>query len=94
LQTLNEYSQSNTFAERFNNILDTIDDLEVPYNLKSLITQLINDNEAEIAEHQYESLVSDYEDYEYEKHKEEKYFKDDEWKKIYQKTNILLIQKK
>jgi hypothetical protein len=39
-------------------------------------------------------LVSDAEDYAYEKHKEEKYFKDDNWKEIHQKINTLLIQKK
>lgn len=70
--------QSNTFAERFNRILDEIDNLDIPLEIQSKLTEIINENEFEIAEHQHQSLVSDAEDYAYEQHKEEKYFKDDE----------------
>lgn len=78
MQTLKEYMQSNTFAERFNRILDEIDNLDIPLEIQSKLTEIINDNEFEIAGYQYDSLVSDAEDYAYEQYKEEKYFKDDE----------------
>jgi len=77
LQTLKEYMQSNTFAERFNRILDDIGEFDIPLKIQSKLTEIINENEFEIASYQYDSFVSDAEDYAYEQHKEEKYFKDD-----------------
>jgi len=94
LQNLKEYLQSNTFAERFNKLIDDIEHFEIPKTVMDKLVEVLNENEFEIAEHQHKSLVSDAEDYAYEKHKEEKYFKDDNWKKIHLKINILLIQKK
>ena len=77
MQTLKEYSQSNTFAERFNKLIDDIENFEIPKTVINKLVKIINENEFEIAEYQYNSLVSDAEDYAYEQHKEEKYFKDD-----------------
>jgi len=77
LQTLKEYLQSNTFAENFNRIIDDIKHFDIPFEIQSKLIEIVNENEFEIAGYQYDSLVSDAEDYVYEKHKEEKYFKDD-----------------
>lgn len=77
MQTLKEYMQSNTFAERLNRILDDIEHFEIPEKVINKLVEIINENEFEIAEYQHQSLVSDAEDYAYEQHKEEKYFKDD-----------------
>ena len=77
MQTLKEYSQSNTFAERFNKLIDDIENFEIPKTVINKLVEVLNENEFEIAEYKYNSLVSDAEDYAYEKHKEEKYFKDD-----------------
>ena len=76
MQTLKEYSQSNTFAERFNKLIDDIENFEIPKTIINKLVEVLNENEFEIAEYKYNSLVSDAEDYAYEKHKEEKYFKD------------------
>lgn len=77
MQTLKEYLQSNTFAENFNRIIDDIEHFDIPFEIQSKLIEIVNENEFEIAGYQYDSLVSDAEDYVYEKHKEEKYFKDD-----------------
>lgn len=77
MQTLKEYIESNTFAERFNRIIDDIEDFDVPLEIKSKLIEIVNVHEFEIAENQYISLVSNAEDYTYEQYKEEKYFKDD-----------------
>ena len=77
MQTLKEYLQSNTFAEKFNRIIDDIEHFDIPFEIQSKLIEIVNENEFEIAGYQYDSLVSDAEDYVYEKHKEEKYFKDD-----------------
>lgn len=77
MQTLKEYSQSNTFAENFNRIINDIENFDIPLEIQSKLIEIVNENEFEIAGYQYDSLVSDAEDYAYEKHKEEKYFKDD-----------------
>lgn len=77
MQTLKEYLQSNTFAENFNRIIDDIEHFDIPFEIQSKLIEIVNENEFEIAGYQYDSLVSDAEDYFYEKHKEEKYFKDD-----------------
>lgn len=77
MQTLKEYMQSNTFADKLQEIYEQIDELDVTAHVKNKMYDLISSNEFEIAEYQHQSLVSDAEDYAYEKHKEEKYFKDD-----------------
>ena len=77
MQTLKEYMQSDNFSNNFNRILDEIGEFDIPLEIQSKLTEIINENEFEIASYQYDSLVSDAEDYAYEKHKEEKYFKDD-----------------
>jgi hypothetical protein len=69
--------QSDNFSNNFNRILDEIGEFDIPLEIQSKLTEIINENEFEIASYQYDSLVSDAEDYAYEKHKEEKYFKDD-----------------
>jgi len=76
MQTLNEYMQSTVFSDNTEEMINILKDLKVPDDLKTKFIQIINDNEFEIAEYQYERLVSDYEDYEHERHKEEKYFKE------------------
>lgn len=77
MQTLNQFSQSNTFENNIEELVETIQEFEVPDSVKTKLIEIINEHEFEIAEYQYQSLVSDNEDYQYEKMKEEKYFKDD-----------------
>ena len=76
MKTLDEYSQSESFEEKMQDIEYIIEDLDIPKTLKSNIKLLIEENKFEIAEHNYTMLKSDYQDYCYERQKEDKYFKE------------------
>lgn len=90
MQTLKEYMQSNAASNKLESITNVILNLDLPSSLTSKILSIIEDNEYEIMENHYNSLVSDAESYAYEQFKEEKYFGGNDWKEIEQKTEIFL----
>lgn len=82
--------QSNTASNKIESIINVISNLDLPSDLKAKILSMVEDNEYEIMEDHYNSLVSDAESYAYEQFKEEKYFGGNDWKEIEQKTEIFL----
>ena len=82
--------QSNTASNKIESIINVISNLDLPSDLKAKILSMVKDNEYEIMEDHYNSIVSDAESYAYEQFKEEKYFGGNDWKEIEQKTEIFL----
>lgn len=54
-------------------IIETIEELELPYKLKEMILNTIIDAEGEIIEDMYEGFISDYQDICYDEYKDNKY---------------------
>lgn len=54
-------------------IIETIEELELPYKLKEMILNTIIDAEGEIIEDMYEGFISDYQDRCYDEYKDNKY---------------------
>lgn len=59
--------------DKFQTIIETIEELELPYKLKERILNTIIDAEGEIIEAMYEGFISDYQDRCYEAYKDNKY---------------------
>lgn len=57
-------------ADKLQEIIETIEDLELPYKLKEKILNTIIDAEVEIIEAMYEGFISDYQDRCYETYKD------------------------
>ena len=90
MQTLKEYMESSTASNKLESINNIILNLDIPSDLKAKILSIVEDNEYEIMEDHYNSLVSDAEDYAYEQFKEEKYFGGNDWKETEQRTETYL----
>ena len=90
MQTLKEYMESSTASNKLESITNVISNLDIPSDLKAKILSIVEDNEYEIMEDHYNSLVSDAEDYAYEQFKEEKYFGGNDWKETEQRTETYL----
>ena len=54
-------------------IIEKIEDLELPYKLKEVILNIVVDDEVEILENMYEGFVSEYQDRCYDEYKDGKY---------------------
>lgn len=74
MQSLSEFIDSKLCNEYFEDILSTIEQLELPKNISKKITEIIEENEYEIKENRYNRLISDAEEYKYEAYKEIKIF--------------------
>lgn len=59
--------------DKFQEIIETIEDLEVPYKLKEAILNTVVDAEWEILEDMYKGYISDYQDRCYDEYKDGKY---------------------
>lgn len=71
MQTLNDYIQTN--QDDIMDILENeVENLAIPYQLKTRFISLLNDNIAEIMEYNYESMVSANIDRAYDEYKDSK----------------------
>ena len=61
--------------DKFMDIWYTIDDMDIPHNVKSKLLNIVESYEYEIIENWYEQSLGDYEDRAYEQFKEERYDK-------------------
>ena len=69
MQTLNDYIQ--TSQDDIMDILENeVENLAIPYQLRTRFISLLNDNIAEIMEYNYNSMVSSYIDRAYDEHKD------------------------
>ena len=69
MQTLNDYIQ--TSQDDIMDILENeVENLAIPYQLRTKFISLLNDNIAEIMEYNYNSMVSAYTDRAYDEHKD------------------------
>ena len=69
MQTLNDYIQ--TSQDDIMDILENeVENLAIPYQLRTQFISLLNDNIAEIMEYNYNSMVSAYIDRAYDEHKD------------------------
>ena len=69
MQTLNDYIQ--TSQDDIMDVLENeVENLAIPYQLKTKFISLLNDNIAEIMEYNYNSMVSSYIDRAYDEHKD------------------------
>ena len=59
--------------DKFQEIIETIEDLELPYKLKEKILNTVVDAELEILEDMYDGVVSEYQDRCYDEYKDGKY---------------------
>ena len=72
MQTLNDYIQTN--QDDIMDILENeVENLAIPYQLKTRFISLLNDNIAEIMEYNYDSMVSAYIDRAYDEHKDNRW---------------------
>lgn len=60
-------------ADKLQEIIETIEDLELPYKLKEKILNTVIDAEVEILENMYDGAVSEYQDRCYDEYKDGKY---------------------
>lgn len=60
-------------ADKFQNIIEIIEDSELPYRIKEKILNIVVDAEVEIVDNMYEGFVSDCEDRYYDEYKDSKY---------------------
>lgn len=58
--------------DKFQEIIETIEDLELPYKLKEVILNTVVDAEWEILENMYAGVVGDYQDRCYDEYKDSK----------------------
>ena len=56
-------------SDKFQEILETIEDLELPYKLKEAILNTVVDAECEILEDMYDGAISEYQDRCYDEYK-------------------------
>ena len=56
--------------DKFQEIIETIEDLELPYKLKEVILNTVVDAEWEILDSMYEGFISDYQDRCYDEYKD------------------------
>jgi hypothetical protein len=56
--------------DKMQDIIETIEDLDLPYKLKEMILNTIVDAEYEILENMYEGFVSEYQDRCYDEYKD------------------------
>lgn len=69
MQTLNDYIQ--TSQDDIMDILENeVENLAIPYQLRTQFISLLNDNIAEIMEYNYDSMVSAHIDRAYDEHKD------------------------
>lgn len=59
--------------DKVQGIIETIEDLELPYKLKEVILNIVVDAEGEIIASMYEGFISDYQDRCYDEYKDNKY---------------------
>lgn len=59
--------------DKFQEIIETIEDLDLPYKLKEVILNTVVDAEWEILEDMYEGAISEYQDRCYDEYKDGKY---------------------
>ena len=64
---------NNVGNDKFQKIIETIEDLELPYKLKEVILNTVVDAEWEILEDMYDGVVGDYQDRCYDEYKDGKY---------------------
>lgn len=64
---------NNVGNDKFQEIIETIEDLELPYKLKEVILNTVVDAECEILEDMYKDAISEYQDRCYDKYKDGKY---------------------
>lgn len=57
-------------ADKFQEIIETIEDLELPYKLKEVILNTVVDAECEILEDMYVGSISEYQDRCYDEYKD------------------------
>ena len=57
-------------ADKFQKIIEIIEDLELPYKLKEVILNTVVDAEWEILEDMYDGVVGDYQDRCYDEYKD------------------------
>lgn len=56
--------------DKFQEIIETIEDLELPYKLKEVILNTVVDAELEILEYMYDGVVGEYQDRCYDEYKD------------------------
>lgn len=61
---------NNIGNDKFQEIIETIEDLEFPYKLKEVILNTVVDAELEILEYMYEDAISEYQDRCYDEYKD------------------------
>ena len=57
-------------GDKLQEIIETIEELELPYKLKEVILNTVVDAEVEILENMYEGVISDYQDRCYDEYKD------------------------
>ena len=60
-------------ADKFQEIIETIEDLDLPYKLKEVILNTVIDAEWEILENMYDDVIGEYQDRCYDEYKDSKY---------------------
>ena len=71
MQTLNDYIQ--TSQDDIMDILENeVENLAIPYQLRTQFISLLNDNVAEIMEYNYDSMISAQIDRAYDEHKDDR----------------------
>lgn len=60
-------------ADKFQNIIEIIEDSELPYRIKEKILNTVVDAEVEIVDNMYEDFVSECQDRYYDEYKDSKY---------------------
>ena len=63
----------NVGNDNFQEIIETIEDLDLPYKLKEVLLNTVVDAECEILEDMHDSVVGDYQDRCYDDYKDGKY---------------------
>lgn len=64
---------NNVGNDKIQEIIETIEALELPYKLKEVILNTVVDSEWEILEDMYEGSISEYQDRCYDEYKDSKY---------------------
>ena len=59
--------------DKFQEIIETIEDLDLPYKLKEVILNTVIDAEWEILENMYDDVIGEYQDRCYDEYKDSKY---------------------
>ena len=63
----------NVGHDKFQEIIETIEDLDLPYKLKEVILNTVIDAEWEILENMYDDVIGEYQDRCYDEYKDSKY---------------------